>query len=349
MTGTPILPLGPAPVSGGFRMDGYWVWCGSCAKGDDGKYHLFASRWPSSYPMHPGWVFASEIVCAVADRPEGPFVFQEVVIGARDNGYFDGMAAHNPSIQRCGDTWLLFYTGITYPFERPAPGDLPEGGDRVYALAWGMKRIGLATAPSPEGPWTRGDAPILEPRSGKWDNAITSNPAPCVLPDGSIRLLYKSCHRNGHSGGPFGIGLAGASHWSAPFHRLAEEPVFHFENGHVEDPFLWHDDGGFHCLAKDMTGEISGEVHAGVWLDSPDALEWSVRGKAYSRNLLWDDGSLQKMGSFERPCLLMENGRPAVLYAATGGGPGGFNRCPTTWNVAVPVAPHSHSSHFQLK
>jgi hypothetical protein len=294
--------------------------------------------------MHPGWVFASEVVRAVSDRPDGPFEFQEVVLPARDSGFFDGMATHNPSIQRCGDQWLLFYTGITYPFDRPKPEDLPAGGDRVYALAWGMKRIGLATAPSPEGPWTRQDAPILETRSGHWDNGITSNPAPCVLPDGSLRLLYKSSHRRGHSGGPFGIGLAGADHWSKPFRRLSDQPVFQFPEGHVEDPFLWHDAGGFHCIAKDMTGELSGESHAGVWLDSADAVSWTLRGKAYSRCLRWDDGSVQTMGSFERPFLLVEHGRPTCLYAATGGGPGGFHRCPQTWNAAVPIAGDAFAS-----
>ena len=29
----------PAPVDGGFRQDGYWVWCGTVVKGDDGLYH----------------------------------------------------------------------------------------------------------------------------------------------------------------------------------------------------------------------------------------------------------------------------------------------------------------------
>jgi hypothetical protein len=287
--------------------------------------------------MHPGWVFFSEVIRAVADRPEGPFEFCEVVLPPRDNGFFDGRSTFNPCIQRSGSMWLLFYTGVTYPFEAPTPENLPKGGDRVYALAWGMKRIGLATATSPEGPWTRSDAPILEPRSGAWDNGITSNAAPWVLPDGTIRMLYKSCHRNGHSGGPFEIGLAGANSWSEPFQRLSGDPVIRLARGHIEDPFLWFDGNTFHCIAKDMTGEICGEKHAGVELASGNCLDWEVVGKAYSRELLWDDGTTQVMGSFERPSLLIENGRPVCLYAATGGGPGGFDRCPTTWNVAVPL------------
>jgi lysophospholipase L1-like esterase len=38
--------LMPAKYESGFRMDGFWVWCGSVVKGDDGKYHMFASRCP---------------------------------------------------------------------------------------------------------------------------------------------------------------------------------------------------------------------------------------------------------------------------------------------------------------
>lgn len=62
----------PAPVGGGFEMEGYWVWCGSVIRAEDGRYHMFASRWPKRYPMHPGWLVASEVVRAVSDRPEGP-------------------------------------------------------------------------------------------------------------------------------------------------------------------------------------------------------------------------------------------------------------------------------------
>ena len=35
----------PAPINGGFKMDGYWIWCGSVIKGEDGRYHMFSSRW----------------------------------------------------------------------------------------------------------------------------------------------------------------------------------------------------------------------------------------------------------------------------------------------------------------
>lgn len=62
----------PAPVGGGFSMEGYWVWCGSVIQGEDGRYHMFASRWPKTLPFHPGWGVASEIVRADSDTPRGP-------------------------------------------------------------------------------------------------------------------------------------------------------------------------------------------------------------------------------------------------------------------------------------
>jgi len=90
----------PAPVGGGFRMEGYWVWCGSVIKGEDNRYHMFASRWPKSQPMHPGWLSLSEIVRASSDTPEGPYQFEEVVLPARGAEYWDGRMTHNPQITK---------------------------------------------------------------------------------------------------------------------------------------------------------------------------------------------------------------------------------------------------------
>ena len=35
----------PAPVDGGYSDPDYWIWCGSVVQGEDGNYHMFASRW----------------------------------------------------------------------------------------------------------------------------------------------------------------------------------------------------------------------------------------------------------------------------------------------------------------
>lgn len=74
--------LSPAPVGGSFRMEDYIVWGGSVVSGDDGRYYMFASRWPKETTMR-NWVSNSEVVLASADTPEGPYQFEKVVLPQR--------------------------------------------------------------------------------------------------------------------------------------------------------------------------------------------------------------------------------------------------------------------------
>ena len=171
-------PFLPAPVNGGFSMEDYWVWCGSVVKGEDGNYHMFASRWPKTLPFHPGWGVASEIVRAVSEKPEGPYRFAEVVLSARGAGWWDGRSVHNPVIQKCDDTYVLFYMGTTYPYpDVPADGSLCHDSYQ-WLCARANKRIGIATAKSVFGPWSRPDHPSLDVRPGHFDDFLVSNPRP---------------------------------------------------------------------------------------------------------------------------------------------------------------------------
>ncbi|MCG6187588.1 glycoside hydrolase family protein [Maribellus maritimus] len=78
-----------SPREGAFRMEDYIVWGGSVIKSDDGKYYMFASRWPKKLSMS-AWVTNSEIVLAVADNPEGPYKFQQVILPVRGKSYWYG-------------------------------------------------------------------------------------------------------------------------------------------------------------------------------------------------------------------------------------------------------------------
>ena len=89
----------PVPRSGGFRMDGYWVWDPSVVKAADGKWHFFASRWPHSNPMHPTWLLTSEIVRAEGSRPEGPFEFK-CYLGIT-SAASSGIVNRNQSLNMC--------------------------------------------------------------------------------------------------------------------------------------------------------------------------------------------------------------------------------------------------------
>jgi hypothetical protein len=331
----------PAPKNGGFRMEGYWVWCGSVIRGEDGRFHMFASRWPKFLPMHPGWLVASEIVRAVSDTPEGPYEFQEVVLPARGAEYWDGRATHNPHITRFGDTYLLYYMGSTHPLPDVKPEEAYGLDDPRCIVARANKRIGLAVSKSVFGPWKRFDSPILPVRPGKFDSFLTSNPAPSVDEDGSVLLIYKARRYEGNVHGKMTIGAARADRYEGPYRVVSENPVFPPDRFHLEDPFIWKTSQGYELIAKDMDGNICGEKHGGIHAYSADGLDWKLfdHPKAYSRTVTWDDGTVQTMGNFERPFLLFQDGRPTHLFAATADGKGGFANAANTWNMVIPIAP----------
>ena len=43
--------LGKAYKTPAFECEGWWVWGSSVIKGEDGKYHMFVSRFPKSLPF----------------------------------------------------------------------------------------------------------------------------------------------------------------------------------------------------------------------------------------------------------------------------------------------------------
>lgn len=322
----------PAPVDGGFGMTDYWVWCGSVIKGEDGKYHMFAARWPRELPFFQGYLSHSEIVRAVADSPEGHYEFVDVVLPARGPEYWDGRMTHNPTIQKYGDKYYLFYIGSTFKQEPPTAEDYEKAPDPpVREESYSNIRIGVAMASNIEGPWERLDHPILEPRPGKWDESIVTNPAPCFDSEGRVLLIYRS-----NPPGGLRLGATMAEKPEGPYERLKDDPIF---DVNVEDPFIWHSKEGFEMLAKDMTGEITGEKHAGVHAISKDGVDWHLAepAKAYSRHVDWNDGKGTDQGSLERPQLLLEDGVPCYLFAATADGPGGFRQASRTWNMVIPL------------
>lgn len=329
--------LMPAPLDGGYREPDYWIWCGSVIRGEDGRYHMFASRIPKEIHFSPHWLTNSEVVRAVSDTPEGPYSFADLVLPPRGPAYWDGQMTHNPTIHHHDGTYYLYYTGSTYDAPRPS-GDNPMAGDSPLRFeARANQRVGVATAPSVAGPWTRRDDPLLEPRAGKWDALMTTNPAPCIRDDGSCVLAYKAV---AYEGDKLRYGVAFGDSPLGPFTGRGDSPVLTFEpDVSIEDAYLWRQDGRFYMIFNDMEGHVTGEDHAGGLAVSEDGANWRVADhpKAYSRTIRWEDQTTTRQASFERPQLLIQDERPTHLFAATADGPGGFGRASNTWNMVVPL------------
>ncbi len=244
----------------GLRLPGWMTWGASVILGDDGQHHMFFSRWPEQLG-HNAWVTSSEVAHAVASSPLGPWSVRGVALPHRGPRFWDGQATHNPSVLRHPRTgeFVLFYIGMTYDSAPPSGG--PFTNRTLYEAAWNTKRVGVATAATPYGPWRRLDAPVLSPRPGEWDGAITSNPTAAFLPDGATLLVYKSIalgypQRSTARPKPFfhlGAALAAPGSVRGPYRRLngGAAPLLPLA---AEDPFLWRcaASGRLHLLFKAM-------------------------------------------------------------------------------------------------
>jgi hypothetical protein len=331
-----IEQLQPAPVEGGFRRDDSWIWCGSVIADEHGTFHMFASMWEKSVPFDPNWLTNSRVVHATSPTPEGPFVYQGDVLAPRECSWWDGRMTHNPTIHRWKDKYLLFYTGTTYPEPAPGPGDIVTS-EMVTAYR-SRQRIGMAVADSLNGPWQRPDQPCLDARPGHWDRFMTTNPAPCVLPDGRILLLYKS---TSGSADPLLYGVAMADSPFSRFDRTGPgEPITFEQTGITyEDAFVWYQDDRFQMLFNDLTGSLTSEKRAGAHAVSDEGIHWRLNNppKAYSRTINWADGRTTTQGSLERPQLLIQDGAPTHLFCATSDGKAGFTDARNTWNMVIPL------------
>ena len=316
----------PAPVAGALSLEDYWVWCASVIRGEDGRYHMFASAWPKSLSF-AHWATNSQVIHASADTPLGPFVLEGVALPARGADFWDGLNTHNPTIHQYGGKFLLFYSGSTYEGAIPTPDAPARWGSPLWKQAWNNTRIGLATSTSVYGPWERCNSPILEPRPGKWDCGMISNPAVCVHSDGRVLLLYKSISKpyvGDRLPDRFRLGVAMASHYEGAYSRVQDAPILEeIAPDHVEDMYLWWNGEGYEMVGKDMEGGVSGEPGAGIHLRSRDGIAWQMSqpALAYSLTVQWDDGSCSAGSKLERPQLLVEKGEPTHLYLAlaTGG------------------------------
>lgn len=100
------------------------------------------------------------------------------------------MNVHNPYIRKWNQTYYLYYMGTTFGGPIPGPGD--EVDSSRFTEVWNRKRIGLATAPSIFGPWTRCDEPLIFPETAPTGIALQRP----ILPSRSSPTARLTCSTN---------------------------------------------------------------------------------------------------------------------------------------------------------
>lgn len=326
--------LRPVPRTARFEMDDFFVWCGTMAKDDAGKCHLFFSRWPKSTTFR-GWVSHSEVGHAIADGPLGPYRFQSIALKGSGADTWDRHMIHNPTVLRHGGKYYLYYTGTRGNANWRGGEPLATNDD--YWFCRNNQRIGVAVADDPAGPWKRFERPLLDVSPSGWDTLITTNPSVTATPDGRFLMIFKTASPGERPAGKVVHGVAFADNPLGPFTKHPA-PIFTHATAEfpAEDPYVWHGGDRFHAIVKDMGGHFTGAGRSLVLFESPDGIDWKLSSHPLVSTLqiAWADGTMEKVRNLERPQLHIENGMPSVLFCAVKPEVGPEH----SFNVHIPLA-----------
>ncbi|MCK5000291.1 MAG: glycoside hydrolase family protein, partial [Anaerohalosphaera sp.] len=173
-----------------FPDDEWFNWGASIIKDEDGKYHMFYSRWPRKYNF-TSWLTHSEIAHAVSDKPEGPYKYLDTAISCKGDSEWDKFTAHNPKIKKFDGKYYLYYIGT---YADLTEEELIETAKTGYSHKnWKPlrenQRTGVAVADRLAGPWKRSKKPIIEPAGPI--TTLTVNPAITQGPDGTYFMIIK--------------------------------------------------------------------------------------------------------------------------------------------------------------
>ena len=285
-----IKNLRPAAEGSGFRMGGYFVWCGSPVRGGDGCYYLFASRWPVETGFPEGYMTHSEIVLSATDDLDKPFVYVKTVIGGRGGNHWDAGMAHNPYIVKAGGQYVLFYIGTI-------------DGD------WQRRQIGYATCASIDGEFKRCERPLDLPKNA-------NNPAVYVEEDESCLLIFRD--------GNLKMSAARADRFDGKYNILNPDVS---PDHRLEDPFVFKRNGRYEMLVEDADAGWTGRKTFGAHLVSDDGIYWRANDPVlgYTHTIPLTNGGYIQADRRERPALLIEGGRIIALFTAVQAGNAAWN------------------------
>ncbi|MEM6379363.1 MAG: glycoside hydrolase family protein [Bacteroidota bacterium] len=287
----------------------YYNWGSSIIKGEDGKYHLFYSRWLEDFSA---WLTFSEIAHAISDSPNGPWRYKETVLKGRGKGYWDAITAHNPKIKYFDEKYYLYYISTNLGDMDYNEQDLTDTHGKslsqspIRKMLRENQRTGVAVSSSLNGPFERLEKPIVGP-SGPI-TTLTVNPAITKGKDDKYYLIVKGDKPNEErfirnqaiaiSDTPIG-----------PF-VMQSKPVIDYLD--TEDMSLWYDQkrscfyGVFH--AHEYIGLVRSE----------DGINWEKADPfvVLKKALPKVNGDTIKPDRMERPFIFLENGKPKTLCLA---------------------------------
>lgn len=343
------------------ELEDLHVWGTSGFVDETGKVHVYFSNW-SKGDARSAWVTSCKVNYATADSITSTFVDHGTVLEGAGGDAWDAWSIHNPCVHKVGSKYVMLYMGSngnTIPMnqqqlssailelEEEGLFDIPNSqiienskhSKDYVATIWDYykqvvetKRIGMAIADSPAGPFTRvGSQPMIDTgEPGTWDDLVTSNPAFCVTPDQQYLLYYKAWNRhsweNAHGNRKYGVAMSDTL--TGPYKKLLSNPIIDFEplgnNSQLEDATVFRFDNQYHMVARDM-GVV--DHQRGIIMSSDDGVHFNEPVLAYHGVEHYSDETIislkdmSRSGNYERPQIIKNNlGEPVAMIAASTGG-----------------------------
>lgn len=295
-----------------FRDPDYYNWCSSIIKGDDGKYHLFYSRWERSKTFN-AWLTHSKVAYAIADRPEGPYKYVNTVIDLDKKQYKAGdmITAHNPKIKYFNGKYYLYFCSTK--MERDVTDkEMTETARTGYSHPnWKPLRVNqrtfVASASSLNGKWIINKEPLLEP-NGPIETLVV-NPAITQGPDKRYYLIIKG-DKPGSTKFERNQAVAVSDYPDRDF-KIQPEPVI--QDWDTEDVSMWYDQFSARFYAIFHAHTYIGMMTSINGVNWQKAIDFTVMNKRIAQTGGNPDILPDRM---ERPFVFNENNKPIALSLA---------------------------------
>jgi len=325
--------VGTIDSSAIFIQKDHYLWCSSVIKGEDGKYHMFYSRWSHGkraldndsmnyiFDGFRGWNKYSEVAYAVSDKINGPYQHVKTILkGGDDKKKWNQFTMHNPQVRKFGKYYYLYYISNTYDSTLFKNSKFEK--DWIHWLQYNAtQKIGVIKFKSFEdllkGKFSSPSLPLMEP-DNKRTFEVTTNPTVTQGPDGKFYMLFKSRKPNV---GNMTFWMAVSDQPDGPY-QIASE-VFTDADMACEDPCMWYDKKRkrYYAAVKYYSNskKLVSQFGALALITSVDGLRWQAASHPLIslRKLKMTDGKEVDLSHLERPFVVTDkNGQPTALFAA---------------------------------
>eukprot|EP00039_Didymoeca_costata_P008545 m.113291 g.113291 ORF g.113291 m.113291 type:complete len:386 (+) comp14126_c0_seq2:63-1220(+) len=301
---------------------------------ENGQWHLFVAQMELNCTLDD-YGTNSAIIRAVSNHPEGPFNYAETVVRP---------FAHNPTAHKLPDgsiaIWFIGDGSGPTPKDCRSniPSPLTSSSSNFSSKVGGCGGISVAHSKSVFGPWTITPLLVSNCASSRWLNCSFTNPAPHILPNGTVLMAFQAgyCH---HPAG-FGLellGVARATSFLGPYELLTGNPLVknppYCLAGTAEDPTLWRNSRGWHIIAHGMCYAPFDSMH----FYSEDAYTWhKTKQEPYTYLVEYNDTDAVLFERVERPQLLFSptNNTPMYLFNGVCKGLSCYEHPGRTWTLA---------------